>query len=134
MGGAARVPSQTAPRGWPLAYFRGLNRKQADSLVDRRLAAVKEFWSRLTVRNRACLSDPFEEYRDSSTHGAFAGTVLAANTIAKRLQKMAVFVATEESREIVGTIACGAVKAAVSHTPGMPVVPLRKAEALRHSD
>jgi L-amino acid N-acyltransferase YncA len=54
----------------------------------------------------ACLSAAFEEYRGSYTSGAFANTVLTAETIAKRLQEMTVFVATEKSGEIVGTIAC----------------------------
>jgi len=47
----------------------------------------------------ACPSAAFEEFRDNYTAGAFAGTVLAADTIAKRLQEMTVFVATEESGE-----------------------------------
>ena len=47
----------------------------------------------------ACLSAAFQEYRDSYTSGAFAETVLTADTLAKRLQEMTVFVATEESGE-----------------------------------
>jgi hypothetical protein len=45
----------------------------------------------------ACLSAAFEEYRDSYTSGAFADTVLTAETIAMRVQEMTVFVATETS-------------------------------------
>jgi ribosomal protein S18 acetylase RimI-like enzyme len=71
----------------------------------------------------ACLSAAFEKYRDNYTPGAFADTILSADTIAKRLQEMTVFVATEESGEIVGTIACGIVNAAESHIRGMAVVP-----------
>ena len=71
----------------------------------------------------ACLSAAFEEYRDSYTSGAFADTVLTPETIAKRLQEMTVFVATEKSGEIVGTIACGAVNAEEGHIRGMAVLP-----------
>ena len=71
----------------------------------------------------ACLSAAFQEYRDSYTSGAFAETVLTADTLAKRLQEMTIFVATEESGEIVGTIACGIVNAAEGHIRGMAVVP-----------
>ena len=55
----------------------------------------------------ACLSAAFAEYRDSYTLGAFADTVLTAESITRRLREMTVFVATRASGEIVGTIACG---------------------------
>jgi ribosomal protein S18 acetylase RimI-like enzyme len=71
----------------------------------------------------ACLSAAFEEHRASYTSGAFADTVLTAETIAKRFQQMTVFVATEKSGEIVGTIACGVVNAEEGHIRGMAVLP-----------
>jgi GNAT superfamily N-acetyltransferase len=71
----------------------------------------------------ACLSAAFEEYRDNYTSGAFANTVLTAETIAVRLQEMTVFVATETSGEIVGTIACSMVDTEEGHIRGMAVVP-----------
>jgi GNAT superfamily N-acetyltransferase len=71
----------------------------------------------------ACLAAAFEEYRDSYTSDAFTDTVLTAETIARRLQEMTVFVATEESGEIIGTIACGVVSAEEGHIRGMAVLP-----------
>jgi ribosomal protein S18 acetylase RimI-like enzyme len=71
----------------------------------------------------ACLSAAFEQYRDSYTSAAFTDTVLTVETIAKRLQDMTVFVATDKSGEIVGTIACGIVNAEEGHIRGMAVVP-----------
>jgi hypothetical protein len=80
----------------------------------------------------ACLAAAFDEYRDSYTSGAFADTVLTAETIAKRLQKMTVFVATEKSGEIVGTIACGVVNAEKAISGEWRLFPLRKALVSRH--
>jgi putative acetyltransferase len=77
----------------------------------------------------ACLSAAFEQYRGHYTAGAFADTVLTAETIVKRFQQMTVYVAVEESGEIVGTIACGVVSAEEGHIRGMAVVP-----GLRGSD
>jgi predicted N-acetyltransferase YhbS len=71
----------------------------------------------------ASLSAAFDEYRDSYTSGAFADTVLTAESIAGRLQEMIVFVATDKSGEIVGTIACGIVGAEEGHIRGMAVLP-----------
>ena len=70
-----------------------------------------------------CLSAAFEEYRHHYTASAFADTVLTAETIVKRFQQMTVYVAVEESGEIVGTIACGVVNAEEGHIRGMAVHP-----------
>lgn len=71
----------------------------------------------------ACLSAAFEEYRDRYTADAFADTVLTAETMAQRFQQMTVFVAIEESGEIVGTIACAVVSAEEGHIRGMAALP-----------
>jgi predicted N-acetyltransferase YhbS len=81
----------------------------------------------------ACIRAAFEQYRDSYTSAAFADTILTPETIAKRLQEMTVFVATEESGEIIGTIACGIVNAEEGHIREWPLFPLRNGAALRHS-
>jgi N-acetylglutamate synthase-like GNAT family acetyltransferase len=71
----------------------------------------------------ACLCAAFEVYRDSYTPDAFADTILTPETIQKRLQEMTVFVATNNSGEIVGTIACCFVNSEAGHVRGMAVLP-----------
>jgi len=71
----------------------------------------------------ACLSAAFEVYRDSYTPAAFADTTLTAETLRGRFQEMTIFVATEESGEIVGTIACGLVRPEEGHIRGMAILP-----------
>jgi GNAT superfamily N-acetyltransferase len=71
----------------------------------------------------ACLSAAFEVYRGSYTPAAFADTILTAETLQGRSQEMTVFVATDESGEIVGTIACGVVGPAKGHIRGMAILP-----------
>ena len=71
----------------------------------------------------ACLSAAFEVYRDSYTPAAFADTILTPERMQKRLQEMTVFVATEKSGEIVGTIACSVVNPEEGHIRGMAILP-----------
>jgi ribosomal-protein-alanine N-acetyltransferase len=71
----------------------------------------------------ACLSAAFEKYRESYTSGAFADTILTPETLEVRLQEMTIFVATEKSGEIVGTIACSLVSPEEGHIRGMAVHP-----------
>jgi GNAT superfamily N-acetyltransferase len=71
----------------------------------------------------ACLSAALAEYRDSYTSGAFADTVLTAETIARRLQEMTTFVAIEQSGHIVGTVACGVVGPDEGRIRRMAVLP-----------
>ena len=71
----------------------------------------------------ACLSAAFEVYRGSYTPAAFADTVLTPETLRRRLQEMTVFVATEKSGEIVGTIACSVVNPEEGHIRGMAILP-----------
>jgi ribosomal protein S18 acetylase RimI-like enzyme len=71
----------------------------------------------------ACLSAAFEVYRDSYTPAAFADTILTPETMQRRFQEMTVFVATENSLEIVGTIACSVVHPEEGHIRGMAILP-----------
>lgn len=71
----------------------------------------------------ACLSAAFEVYRDSYTPAAFADTILSEETLQRRLRKMTVFVAADNSGEIVGTIACHFVNSEEGHIRGMAVLP-----------
>jgi N-acetylglutamate synthase-like GNAT family acetyltransferase len=87
----------------------------------------------------ACLSAAFGMYRDSYTPTAFADTILTPETLQRRFQEMTVFVATEESGEIVGTIACSVVNPEEGHIRGMAVLPASQgrgvaAQLLTHAE
>ena len=71
----------------------------------------------------ACLSAAFEVYRDSYTPDAFADTVLTPETLQQRLQEMTIFVVTNTTEEIVGTISCCVVNSEEVHVRGMAVLP-----------
>ena len=71
----------------------------------------------------ACLSAAFEAYRDSYTPAAFADTILTPETIQRRLQEMTVFIETEKSGAIVGTIACSVLNLEEGHIRGMAILP-----------
>ena len=71
----------------------------------------------------ACLSAAFEVYRDKYTAAAFADTILTTETLHGRLQEMTVFVATDKSGEIAGTIACSVVNSEEGHIRGMAILP-----------
>jgi len=62
-------------------------------------------------------------YRDSYTPAAFADTILTPERMQKRFQEMTVFIATEKSGEIVGTIACSVVNPEEGHIRGMAILP-----------
>ncbi len=70
-----------------------------------------------------CLRAAFEEYRSSYTPAAFLDTVRTPETIGQRLKDMYVFVATDESGQIIGTIACNVVDQDEGHIRGMAVLP-----------
>jgi len=70
----------------------------------------------------ACLREAFEEFREQYTPEAFLDTVLTAETLQERLEKMSVFVAVNSLGQIVGTIACN-VRAREGHLRGMAVLP-----------
>ena len=87
-----------------------------------------EFSIRRATKNDApsilrCLATAFEEYRGSYTSAGFLDTVLTHDTIRQRLQEMVVFVATDESGQIIGTIACNLIDEDEGHIRGMAVLP-----------
>jgi N-acetylglutamate synthase-like GNAT family acetyltransferase len=70
-----------------------------------------------------CLALAFAPYREAYTAEAFQDTVLTSETILKRMAQMFVFVATVESGEVVGTIACKLMGGGRGHLRGMAVRP-----------
>ena len=84
---------------------------------------VREATTAETSGILVCLSAAFEVYRGSNTPAAFADTVLTPETLRRRLQEMTVFVATEKSGEIVGTIAYSVVNTEEGHIRGMAILP-----------
>lgn len=71
----------------------------------------------------ACLRAAFEDYRQQYTTDAFVDTVLTPETFQERLVAMIVFVAVNESGEVVGTSACNLVGPEEGHLRGMAVLP-----------
>jgi predicted N-acetyltransferase YhbS len=70
-----------------------------------------------------CLRIAFDPYRAAYTADAFRDTVLTSETIQQRLSSMCVLVAVNDTREVVGTIACAMVNADEGHLRGMAVLP-----------
>jgi ribosomal protein S18 acetylase RimI-like enzyme len=70
-----------------------------------------------------CLHVAFVPYRADYTEAAFADTVLTRPTLVQRLAAMAVFVASTEGGEIVGTIAGQMRDGQEGHIRGMAVHP-----------
>lgn len=68
-----------------------------------------------------CLREAFEAYRKSYTVDAFRDTVPTLEGLRSRLEKMCVFVASNASGEIVGTVACNVVSSEEGHVRGMAV-------------
>jgi N-acetylglutamate synthase-like GNAT family acetyltransferase len=87
------------------------------------LVSVREATSADACGILACLSAAFEVYREKYTAAAFADTVLTLETLHGRFQEMTVFVATENSGEIVGTIACSVINPEEGHIRGMAILP-----------
>jgi len=69
-----------------------------------------------------CLHRAFEPYRKDYTREGFLDTVLTPETLAQRLQAMAIFVARDASGVIVGTIGCNRAHADEGHIRGMAVL------------
>jgi len=69
-----------------------------------------------------CLHLAFEPYRERYTREGFLDTVLTPETLAQRLQTMAIFVARDASGAIVGTIGCNRAHADEGHIRGMAVL------------
>ena len=91
---------------------------------------VREATNADTSAILACLSAAFEVYRDSYTPAAFADTILTEETLQKRFREMTVFVATDSSGEINGTIACHIVNAEEGHIRGMAVFPIAQGSGM----
>jgi GNAT superfamily N-acetyltransferase len=70
-----------------------------------------------------CLGLAFAPYRESYTPEAFLDTVLTPETFRSRLAEMSVFVATDASGQVVGTIACKVLQGGEGHLRGMAVRP-----------
>ena len=70
-----------------------------------------------------CLRAAFASYQSSYTQPGYADTVLTKKTLNRRLQFMSIFVAVDESGEIIGTIGCNAVGEGEGHLRGMAVRP-----------
>ena len=69
-----------------------------------------------------CLRLAFEPYRSAYSEEAFLDTVLTPETIGQRMSEMTVFVAADESGQVVGTIACKRDREE-GHLRGMAVLP-----------
>ena len=70
-----------------------------------------------------CLALAFAPYQQAYTRDAFLDTVLTAKTVLERMSQMSIFVATNESGKVVGTIACKVMENGRGHLRGMAVRP-----------
>jgi N-acetylglutamate synthase-like GNAT family acetyltransferase len=70
-----------------------------------------------------CLAIAFAPYRTAYTPEAFLDTILTPETLQNRMAQMSIFVATAESGQVVGTIACRALENGTGHLRGMAVRP-----------
>ncbi len=87
------------------------------------MISIRKATSEDAAQILACLRAAFEDYRQQYTPGGFLDTVLTPETIQERLVAMIVFVAVNESGEVVGTIACNLVSAEEGHLRGMAALP-----------
>jgi ribosomal protein S18 acetylase RimI-like enzyme len=71
----------------------------------------------------SCLRTAFEPYRKDYTQAAFEDTVLTVASLRERQKVMSVFVAVTELGEVIGTIACQALRGGEGHLRGMAVNP-----------
>lgn len=70
-----------------------------------------------------CLGLAFAPYRDVYTPEAFLDTVLTPETLRQRMTDMAIFVATAQSEQVIGTVACRMMGNGRGHLRGMAVRP-----------
>jgi len=78
-----------------------------------------------------CLSAAFEPYRTQYTAAGYEDTILTAETIQHRIEKMTVLVACDESGVIVGTVG-GMAFGKEGHIRGMAVEPSSQGGAIGH--
>ena len=83
--------------------------------------SIREAEPKDAERICACLRAAFEPYRAAYTTGAFEDTVPTTAGIVARFASMRIFVACDESDEVLGTIACG-VTEGEGHLRGMAVL------------
>jgi ribosomal protein S18 acetylase RimI-like enzyme len=69
----------------------------------------------------ACLREAFEPYRESYTAAGFLDTVLSPEALKERFSSMTIFVARDESNNVVGTIGCSQIDDQEGHIRGMAV-------------
>ena len=70
-----------------------------------------------------CLREAFEPYRQRYTPEGYLDTVLTPMTLRQRLASMIVLVATSQSAQIIGTVACAPASSGEGHIRGMAVLP-----------
>jgi ribosomal protein S18 acetylase RimI-like enzyme len=70
-----------------------------------------------------CLRSAFAQFESSYTAAGYRDTVLSPETVQDRLNSMSVFVAVNDSGEVVGTIGCAAAEGGEGHLRGMAVLP-----------
>jgi ribosomal protein S18 acetylase RimI-like enzyme len=68
-----------------------------------------------------CLAEAFAPFRAEYTPGAFADTVLSAESLARRFGAMTIFVAVSDSGAVAGTIAASSGRNGEGHLRGMAV-------------
>ena len=84
---------------------------------------IREAESRDAAGILALLATAFAPYRASYTTGAYADTVLTAETLRERMAAMTVLVAADAAGRVVGSIACKVEAAGEGHIRGMAVLP-----------
>ena len=71
----------------------------------------------------ACLAAAFERHRSAYTPEAFNDTVPDLEAMAGRLEQMAIFCASGQTKAVIGTIACVVTSPGEGHVRGMAVLP-----------
>ena len=70
-----------------------------------------------------CLREAFEPFRNDYTKGAYEDTVLAKDSLSRRLSEMTVLVAVDRAGKVMGTVACKVSGDGEGHLRGMAVLP-----------
>jgi ribosomal protein S18 acetylase RimI-like enzyme len=91
----------------------------------------KDFIIREAIDNDAnsihrVLLAAFEEYRHYYTPEGFRDTVMSKKAVIKRMKNMKLYVATDQSKKVIGTIGWQKINTVEAHIRGMAVVPERQ--------
>ena len=70
-----------------------------------------------------CLRVAFDPYRSRYTAEGFQDSTLTSETLRQRMKTMSILVATDDTGEIVGTVACNVSAPEEGHLRGMAVIP-----------